>query len=144
MGSARTIAFTVHLIALSAGVFLAIAATHSALENLPRDHADVALSRFATAGVLVGVTAAFCIALVTRGFTSSAPLMFVISYALVGLSVSANTRAMAKQFAPAAPEELPTLYATASFQVLIALTIAAAAWLWTYCRSRYPLTDLWR
>ena len=144
MGSARTMAFAVHLIALSAGVFLAIAATHSALENLPRDDADVALSRFATAGVLVAVTAAFCVALVRRGFTSLAPLMFVISYALMGLLVGANARAIAKQFAPAAPEELPALYAMASFQMLIACTVAAAAWLWTYRKSRYPLTDIWR
>jgi hypothetical protein len=135
----RTAAFLIHIAGLALGVFFAIVATDSAFVNLETDSVGVALSRITTAGALILVTAAFLFILVRRGFATVAPVMFGVSYGTLGITVAGISRIIAKDFAPASPDELPSLYSQSYLIIAIAIAVTLAAWIWTYRKSRFPL-----
>jgi hypothetical protein len=97
------------------------------------------LSRAALAVTLSAVTASFCFTLARRGFAVVAPPAFAVAFTALAITVGPFSSAAAKGFAPAAPAELPELYATGILSIAVALVVAVAGWIWTYRASRFPL-----
>ncbi len=139
MNAVRVIALVVHVVGLVLGAFFAAVAIGSVLENFESDSRELALSRIATAAALVIVLMAFGFALVRRGFVIAAPAMFALSFGSVGFIVAANTRIMAKHFAPAGPEELDALYSAAAIEIGVVSALALLCWVWTVRNSQFPL-----
>ena len=135
----RAVMLLVHLAALGVGLVVAFLVVQSFVQNAAGDSPEIALSRIATAATLVAIVLAFVMILQWRGFSPDAPFYFALSYAAVGAVVSGNARAMAKQFAPAAPNEVTFMYVTSSAQIAVVCLLALGAWAWTYQRSRFPL-----
>jgi hypothetical protein len=138
MKPVRTALFIVHAVVLAIGGLFALLAVFSAFNTASYDALAVVLSKFALAAFLVAVSVAFVAALAVRGFTPTAPLLFVLSYALGGVVVGPNAHSMAKGFAPFEPQPLD--YAMAVGSIVIACGLAIAAVVATIRWSRFPLT----
>ena len=110
-----------------------------AMEGLDQgDPSLLILSKAVTAIAVAAPTITFGATLILRGFTPLAPLLFLVAYLAMSL-VGAYASAMVKDFAPASPEELPGLYATALAVITAAPIVASLCWIWTHRRSHFPL-----
>jgi hypothetical protein len=133
----RTALLMLHVGGLALGLAIAGMATFSVVENLPRDLPEVAAHRVATAASLCAVAVGFALVLLWRGFTNLAPLIFALSFGVVGIVVDLNTLLMAKHFAPF--EATTADYLFAAGKSVAAIVAALLAMIWTATRSRFPL-----
>lgn len=132
----RTALLVMHVGGLALGLFMAGLGIRSVIENCPTDALDLALSRIATTSTITVIAIAYAVTLLRRGFTPAAPFLYALSFGIAGIVVEMNGRMIAKNFAPAAPEELSALYASVIAQLVVVLGAAFAAWLWTHRHSR--------
>ena len=133
----RTALLVLHIGGLALGLVIAAMATSSVIENLPQDLPEVAAHRIATAVALSVVVAGFAQVLWRRGFANLAPLIFALSFGVVGIVVDLNTSLMAKHFAPF--DVTAVDYLVAAGKSIAAMIAAYLAMIWTARRSRFPL-----
>lgn len=122
---------------LAVGLLISGLGVRSVVENFATDSTMKAFSRIATTSTIATISIAYAAILLRKGFTPSAPLLYVLSFGGAGIFVELTGLTMSMGYAPSVGT---------SFDYVVSTAWIVAAWLaalwgiiWTYRQSRFPV-----
>ena len=123
---AYVVGWLLHAAMLLAGGALMVEWLTSTNEHFAKQDFYVALGELTTALVVLALCAAYAYVLLRHGFSPLAAFLFMFTYPLLGLILNMSLRVMAKEFAPATPEQAQLGYIQYSTLIVVICGLAVA------------------
>jgi hypothetical protein len=116
-----------HACLLVAGTWLMLEWLTSTQDHFEHQSFEVALSELVTALAVLALCLVYIIHFLQRGPSLLAAVLFALTYPLLGLTLSASLRGMAKDFAPAAPADAQIAFLVAYAMIYLSALSRSAA-----------------